>query len=244
MKPDDHPTEPPRRPAPGTVDQEHEAGRRGHLALVDKESGKAGSPTPSERMEVYLAMLRRGKLPHGWAAARAKEWGLNRATVSEEIARARATLEASRAAPIAKGIAHELIMDAVELKEAARQLLSAPLAAKGDDAEMVTAKAKALEARVKALTAVAGLGLKCAAELRQLHGLKPAEGGGGLNPEDAVESFLREPVTKEALKGGQQQRGIAKFMRPPAGGESAPCGCPPWKKCDRCRPGSTPASPS
>lgn len=203
-EPHDH-HEPPRRPTPGvSTDEPREPGRRGHLAIVDASSGRAGSPTPSERMEVYLAMLRRGKLPHGWSAARAKEWGLSKATVNEEIARARATLEASRAAPVAKGLAHELIVDAIELKEAARELLAAPLAAKGDDADMVIAKAKALAERVKALTSVASLSLKCAAELRQLHGLKPADSsqahGWGQPPPLTAEAV--RGVTAAALRGG------------------------------------------
>lgn len=224
--------EPHDQPHRRTVDEPHEPGRRGHLAIVDAGSGRAGSPTPSERMEVYLAMLRRGALPRGWPAARAKEWGLSKATVNEEIARARATLEASRAAPVAKGIAHELIVGAIELNTAARELLAAPLAAKGDDPEMVTAKAKALAERVKALTMVAGVNLKCAAELRQLHGLKPpetrSEEGEGGKEEAWVRSLLASAQKGDAIARGlvaaHGAGALARFS------ERAKGTVPPWKK--------------
>jgi hypothetical protein len=88
--------------------QQHPPGRRAHLAVVDEQGGKVGSPAPSERQEVYIAALRRGRLPHGQVMRWAKAWELAPSTVSEELAAARAALDASREAPAAKILAHEL----------------------------------------------------------------------------------------------------------------------------------------
>ena len=155
-------------------------GRREHLALVDATSGKAGSPTPSERQAIYLATLRRGPLPRGWVVSKAKEWGLSTPTLSEEIKVARAELEQSRQAPAAKAQAHELIVQAAELADTIKRLAAAPLKPDpGEAPEATVARAKGLEVRCKLLGLSPGLKLKAAAELRQLHGLKPADGAGG-----------------------------------------------------------------
>lgn len=167
--------------------------RRPHLALVDPASGKAGSPTPSERQALYLAALRKGKLPRGQVAAWAKAWGLSTPTISEELAAARADLEASRQAPAAKAQAHELITQAAELADNVKRLAAQALkvAAEGDAGLQ---KAKGLEVGAKLLASAAGLKLKAAAELRQLHGLKPEAGGYGQAPG-------YQPITAAALHG-------------------------------------------
>ena len=155
-------------------------GRREHLALVDATSGKAGSPTPTERQAVYLATLRRGPLPRGWVVSKAKEWGLSTPTLSEELQAARAALASSRQAPAAKVQAHEMIVQAAELADTIKRLAAAPLKPDpGEAPEATIARAKGLEVRCKLLGLSAGLKLKAAAELRQLHGLKPADGAGG-----------------------------------------------------------------
>lgn len=180
-----------------TTDSTGEAApRRGHLALVDAASGKAGSPTPSERQAVYLATLRRGPLPRGWVVSKAKEWGLSTPTLSEEIKVARAELEQSRQAPAAKAQAHELIVQAAELADTVKRLAAAPLKPDpGEAPEATVARAKGLEVRCKLLGLSAGLKLKAAAELRQLHGLKPADGAGAYGGGDLP------PLTRDALHG-------------------------------------------
>jgi len=114
--------------------------------MVDEQGGKVGSPAPSERQEVYIATLRRGRLPHGQVMRWVKAWELAPSTVSEELAAARAALDASREAPAAK-----------------------------------------------ILASAASLKLKTAAELRQLHGLKP--------PESALPAPAHPILTLEALRG-------------------------------------------
>lgn len=151
---------------------------RPHLALVDPASGKAGSPTPSERQAVYLATLRKGKLPRGWVVARSREWGLSTPTISEELAAARAELEASRQAPAAKATAHELVIQAAELADGVKRLAAQAIKA-ASEGEGGLSRAKGLEVGAKILATAAGLKLKAAAELRQLHGLKPEPGGYG-----------------------------------------------------------------
>ena len=151
---------------------------RGHLAVVDPAGGDPGSPTPSERQELYIAALRRGRLPHGQVTRWAKAWGLVPSTVSEELAAARAALDASREAPAAKVLAHELVIQAAELADHVRRLAVQAIKAAGEGGEAGLRKAKGYETGAKILASAAGLKLKAAGELRQLHGLKPSEGSG------------------------------------------------------------------
>lgn len=69
-----------------------------------------------------LSALRRGRLPHGQVARWARAWGLAPSTVSEELAAVRAALEASREAPAARVLAHELTLQAAELADQVRRL--------------------------------------------------------------------------------------------------------------------------
>ena len=150
-----------------------------HLAVVDASAGSSGSPTPSERQEVYLATLRRGRLPHGQVARWARAWGLAPSTVSEELAAARAALEASREAPAARVLAHELTLQAAELADQVRRIAGQAVKAATEGGEGGLRKAKGLEVGAKVLASAASLKLKAAAELRQLHGLRPPEGAAG-----------------------------------------------------------------
>jgi len=161
-------------PAPSRPD----ASSRGHLAVVDPTGGDPGSPTPSERQDVYIAALRRGRLPHGQATRWARAWGLVPSTVSEELAAARAALDASREAPAAKVLAHELVIQAAELADNVRRLAPQAIKAAGEGGEAGLRKAKGYETGAKILASAASLKLKAAGELRQLHGLRPAEGSG------------------------------------------------------------------
>ena len=172
--------------------QQPPPGRRAHLAVVDEQGGKVGSPAPSERQEVYIAALRRGRLPHGQVMRWAKAWELAPSTVSEELAAARAVLDASREAPAAKILAHELTLQAAELADNVRRLAAQAIKAATEGGEGLR-KAKGLEVGAKMLASAASLKLKTAAELRQLHGLKPAEG--------ALPAPAHPVLTLEALRG-------------------------------------------
>lgn len=166
---------------------------RTHLAVVDSSAGSSGSPTPSERQEVMISMLRRGRLPHGQVTRWAKAWGLVPSTVSEELAAARATLDASREAPAAKVLAHELVIQAAELADQVCRLAGQAVKAASEGGDTGLRRAKGLEVGAKILATAAGLKLKAAGELRQLHGLKPSDGPTGYpNP---------GPLTDEALSG-------------------------------------------
>lgn len=171
------------------------ASSRGHLAVVDPAGGDPGSPTPSERHDVYITALRRGRLPHGQVTRWAKAWGLVPSTVSEELAAARAALDASREAPAAKVLAHELVIQAAELADNVRRLAAQAIKAAGEGGETGLRKAKGYEAGAKILATAATLKLKAAGELRQLHGLKPAEGS---------TSYSAPPpaLTDAVLRGG------------------------------------------
>jgi hypothetical protein len=173
--------------------QQPPPGRRAHLAVVDEQGGKVGSPAPSERQEVYIATLRRGRLPHGQVMRWAKAWELAPSTVSEELATARAVLDASREAPAAKILAHELTLQAAELADNVRRLAAQAIKAATEGGEGGLRKAKGLEVGAKMLASAASLKLKTAAELRQLHGLKPAEG--------ALPAPAHPILTLEALRG-------------------------------------------
>jgi hypothetical protein len=173
--------------------QQPPPGRRAHLAVVDEQGGKVGSPAPSERQEVYIAALRRGRLPHGQVMRWAKAWELAPSTVSEELAAARAVLDASREAPAAKILAHELTLQAAELADNVRRLAAQAIKAATEGGEGGLRKAKGLEVGAKMLASAASLKLKTAAELRQLHGLKPAEG--------ALPAPAHPLLTLEALRG-------------------------------------------
>lgn len=152
------------------------ASSRGHLAVVDPVGGEPGSPTPSERQEVYIAALRRGRLPHGQVTRWARAWGLVPSTVSEELAAARAALDASREAPAAKVLAHELVTQAAELADNVRRLAAQAIKSANEGGEAGLRKAKGYETGAKILASAASLKLKAAGELRQLHGLRPTEG--------------------------------------------------------------------
>jgi hypothetical protein len=115
--------------------QQHPPGRRAHLVVVDEQGGKVGSPAPSERQEVYIAALRRGRLPHGQVMRWAKAWELAPSTVSEELAVARAALDASREAPAAKILAHELTLQAAELADNVRRLAAQAIKAATEGGE-------------------------------------------------------------------------------------------------------------
>jgi hypothetical protein len=171
--------------------QQHPPGRRAHLAVVDEQGGKVGSPAPSERQEVYIAALRRGRLPHGQVMRWAKAWELAPSTVSEELAAARAALDASREAPAAKILAHELTLQAAELADNVRRLAAQAIKAATEGGE--GGLRKGLEVGAKMLASAASLKLKTAAELRQLHGLKP--------PESALPAPAHPVLTLEALRG-------------------------------------------
>ena len=173
--------------------QQPPPGRRAHLAVVDEQGGKVGSPAPSERQEVYIAALRRGRLPHGQVMRWAKAWELAPSTVSEELAAARAALDASREAPAAKILAHELTLQAAELADNVRRLAAQAIKAATEGGEGGLRKAKGLEVGAKMLASAASLKLKTAAELRQLHGLKP--------PESALPAPAHPILTLEALRG-------------------------------------------
>jgi hypothetical protein len=97
--------------------------------------------------------------------------------LSEELQAARTALASSRQAPAAKVQAHELIVQAAELADTIKRLAAPLKPDPGEAPEATVARAKGLEVRCKLLGLSAGL--KAAAELRQLHGLKPADGAGG-----------------------------------------------------------------
>lgn len=165
---------------------------RPHLAVVDASAGSSGSPTPSERHDVMLSALRRGRLPHGQVARWARSWGLAPSTVSEELAAARAALDASREAPAARVLAHELTLQAAELADQVRRLAGQAVKAATEGGDAGLRKAKGLEVGAKILASAASLKLKSAAELRQLHGLRPPEGtAGGLSHPGLTDDMLR-----------------------------------------------------
>jgi hypothetical protein len=99
--------------------------------------------------------------------------------VSEELAAARAALDASREAPAAKVLAHELVIQAAELADQVRRLAAQAVKAASEGGEGGLRKAKGLEVGAKMLASAASLKLKTAGELRQLHGLRPSDGAGG-----------------------------------------------------------------
>ncbi len=168
---------------------------RTHLAVVDSSAGSSGSPTPSERQEVMISMLRRGRLPHGQVTRWAKAWGLVPSTVSEELAAARAALDTSREAPAAKVLAHELVIQATELADQVRRLAGQAVKAASEGGDAGLRRAKGLEVGAKILATAAGLKLKAAGELRQLHGLKPQDGPAEYSPPS--------PVLTDALLRGE-----------------------------------------
>lgn len=145
----------------------------GFLATVDETSGKAGSPTPSERRAYYLATLRKGPLPPGWAQKHATLWGVHPSLVSEELREARETLAAARTPSAAQVAAHEQTWQAVELADEALAVAREP-DDDLDDPALIVARAKARDARVKALTSVAALKIRAAASYLAIH--KPAPG--------------------------------------------------------------------
>ena len=69
------PRKPPRRRAPDAV----------HLAVVDATSGAAGTPTPTERQAIYLALLRKGEPPPKWISRQAAAWGISSVVVGDEL---------------------------------------------------------------------------------------------------------------------------------------------------------------
>lgn len=173
---------PPRRPSGATATP----GRRKHVALVPPlprldgeethegvlapENGAAGSPTPTERQAVYLAELRRGGPPPGWGAARAREWGLNPATVARELTAARAVLDESRSPDAVQVLAHELTVQAGELADEIEELAHRPVEADRDTpAEIIEARGRAMGEQAKALGLAASLKLKTAATLLAVH---------------------------------------------------------------------------
>ena len=162
--------------------------------MVDPAGGDPGSPTPSERQEVYIAALRRGNLPRGQVTRWAKAWGLVPSTVSEELAAVRTALDASREAPAAKVLAHELVIQAAELADNVRRLAAQAIKSANEGGEVGLRKAKGYETGAKILATAATLKLKVAGELRQLHGLKPPEGASDY-------SGPHEPLTDAALRG-------------------------------------------
>lgn len=192
---DPSPPKPPPAAAASTPD------RRAHLAVVDPAAGAAGTPTPSERQGYLIAQLRKGEPARGWVVALAKRWGLSHSALSEEIAAARALLEQSRSPEAAAVLAHELIVQAVELGEKVQKLASAPPSNPTTEA--------ALTRRLKGLSVAATLKLKAAATLRQVHSLGESGGrfGGG--------KFARfghlpppPPLTNAALRGESPLAGM------------------------------------
>lgn len=171
----------PKRPAGTTTTTETgeliDRSRRAHLAVVDPQAGKVGSPTPSERRQVYAKLLREGGPPAGWPTRQAKLWGVHHSLVTSELAEARAEHEASYGPDVAMREARDLIRTAAEISDHMHKLAGASIVGKDDSSDMVVAKAKALEARVKALAAVANIKLKASGELRQLY--RPASGQPG-----------------------------------------------------------------
>lgn len=148
----------------------------GFLATVDETSGKAGSPTPSERRAYYLATLRKGPLPPGWGQKHATLWGVHPSLISDELREARATLEAARTPTAAQIAAHEQTWQAVELADEALALAREPDDDDEDDEPArIVARIKAREARIKALTSIAALKLRAAASYLAIH--KPPPGG-------------------------------------------------------------------
>lgn len=146
------------------------AASRSHLATLDGASGGAGTPTPSEREALCLAQLRKGEPPPGWISARAAEWGISHQQVSQQLAAAREILSASRTPTAAQVLAHELVVQAIELADQATHLALTPLERRDDDgADAIEALAKAREAQVKALERTATLKLRCSAGLLAIH---------------------------------------------------------------------------
>lgn len=147
------------------------AASRSHLATLDEASGGAGTPTPSEREALCLAQLRKGEPPPGWISARAAEWGISHQQVSQQLAAARELLAASRTPTAAQMLAHELVVQAIELADEASELARAPLPPRqpGDGGEVIEALARARESQVKALERTATLKLKCSAGLLAIH---------------------------------------------------------------------------
>ena len=128
--------------------------------MVDSASGAVGTPTPSERMAHYIALLRKGDPPHGWPARQAEVWGIHSSLIRTELEEARQQLAASRTPDAAQVLAHELIVQSVE------------------EAEEIRADADACEdatERGRLRAEAAKLKLKAAAELRQLY-RKPSAG--------------------------------------------------------------------
>lgn len=152
----------------------------GCQAVLDSSAGKAGSPTRSERRLLLIAELRQGGPRPGWQAKMGRKWGIKRAQVGQELAEARAELEASRTPEAAIVQAHELIVQSIET---AQQI--------DRDAEEIEDPVDRARTRATA----AGVKLKAAAELRQLY-----RKGGGLA--DALAAVAAGgALTSGALKG-------------------------------------------
>lgn len=188
------------KPSPAPVAAVSAPAARSHLAVVDPAAGAAGTPTPSERQGYLIAQLRKGEPPRGWVVALAKRWGLSHSALSEEIAAARALLEQSRSPEAAAVLAHELIVQAVELGEKVQKLSAAPPSNPATEAALVR--------RARGLAEVAKIKPKAAATLRQIHNLGD-DGGFGRKGRAAWGAAiglagLRDsppPLTREALCG-------------------------------------------
>lgn len=131
-----------------------------HLAVVDPAAGRAGTPTPSERMAHYIALLRKGEPPHGWPTRQAEAWGITSQVVRDELEEARQQLAASRTPDAAQVLAHELIVQSVET---------------ADDIEAKAAEVDNPVEQGRLMAEAAKIKLKAAAELRQLY-RKPSAG--------------------------------------------------------------------
>ena len=129
-------------------------------ACVRHEGGKAGSPTPSERRAIYLTQLRQGGPPTGWMSKRAREWGLPRSVVTEEMAAARTAFEADHTPDVAHRQAKEQVRQAIEATDAAeREAREIDDPAKRTDALLKIARARTQNAAALAALYRKGGGL-------------------------------------------------------------------------------------
>lgn len=163
------------------------------VGLTSGDGGATVSrPSPEERQALYLALLRRGEVPFGWAAERAREWGLTKGQVGDELARARAEHEASRTPEAAQRLAHELTQQAHELLPEIERISREPI--ETDDPRLLVAKLREREARAKGLRELANLKIKTAASYIAIYRKPPEPPPGGAPPPP--------PLTKEALGAG------------------------------------------
>lgn len=169
-------------------------------------AGRPGSPTPSERREIYLTELRRGGPPPRWLAQRARMWGIDDTLVGRELAAARVELDASRKPEACAVMAHELTLQAAELGAEAERIAREPVERDtdaplpvADRVSLMEARAKTQASRVRALTTTAQLKLKTAASYLAIH-RKPApsvvvQQGSGAQTSQPLGAALKQGIT-------------------------------------------------